>query len=87
MNFISINQIPKGAVKDGYTEEVNTPGFGNYFIHVYTKGVRRYFELRGWYTGRHLFSTHINNDRAEALRSIRGIADDLVNRYRKEEKA
>ena len=26
MNFISINQIPKGAVKDGFSEEVKTPG-------------------------------------------------------------
>lgn len=87
MNFISINQIPKGAVKDGFSEEVETPGFGKYFIHIYTKGVRRYFELHGWFTGRHYFSTSINNDRAEALRSIKGIADDLVKRYRKEEQA
>lgn len=41
MNFVSINQIPKGAVKDGFSEEVETPGFGKYFIHIYTKGVRR----------------------------------------------
>ena len=83
MNFTSINQVPKGAVKDGYSEEVFTPGFGYYYIHIYTKGIRRYFELTGWYTGRHYFSTSINNDRAEALRSIKGIADDLVARYKK----
>ena len=66
-------------------EEIFTPGFGYYHIHIYTKGMRRYFELTGWYTGKHLFSTSINNDRAEAIRSIKGIADDLVNRYRRKE--
>ena len=84
MNLISINQIPKGAVKDGFTEEVETPGFGKYFIVVYTKGIRRYFELRGWYTGREYFSTSIKDDREMAIRQIRDIADARVNRYRKE---
>lgn len=67
-------------------EEVSTPGFGKYFIHIYTKGTRRYFELTGWYTGKHIFSTSIKNDRGEAVRRIKDIADDLVNRYRKEDK-
>lgn len=82
MNFVSINQIPKGAVKDGMSEEVYTPGFGYHYIHVYTKGIRRYFEITGWYTGKFFFSTSINNDRAEALRSIKDIADDLVTRWK-----
>lgn len=82
MNFISINQIPKGAVKDGFSEEVETPGFGKYFIHIYTKGIRRYFELTGWYTGKHLFSTPIKEDRTEAIRSLKSFADDLVARYK-----
>ena len=85
MNLISINQIPRGAVKDGFTEEVETPGFGKYFIVVYTKGIRRYFELRGWYTGREYFSTSIKDDREMAIRQIRDIADARVNRYRKED--
>ena len=85
MNFVSINQIPRDATQDGFTEDVLTPGFGHYYIHVYTKGIRRYFELHGWYTGKHIFSTSINNDRAEAIRSIKDIADSLVNRYRKED--
>lgn len=84
MNLTSINQIPRGTINDG-NEEVFTPGFGYYHIHISTKGVRRYFELTGWYTGKHLFSTSINNDRGEAIRSIKRLADDLVNRYRKEE--
>lgn len=87
MTLTSINSIPKGAVKDGFSEEVETPGFGKYFIHIFTKGVRRYFELTGWYTGKHLLSTSINNDRAEAIRIIKRLADDLVNRYRKEGRA
>ena len=82
MNLISINQIPKGAVKDGFTEEVETPGFGKYFIHIYTKGIRRYFELTGWYTGRDFFSTSIKDDREMAIRQIRDIADARVDRYR-----
>lgn len=85
MNLISINQIPKGAVKDGFSEEVETPGFGKYFIHIYTNGVRRYFELTGWFTGKHLFSTSIKDDREMAIRQIRDIADARVNRYRKED--
>lgn len=85
MRLTSINQIPKGAVKDGFMEEVETPGFGKYFIHVYTKGVRRYFELTGWYTGREYFSTSIKDDREMAIRQIKDIADERVNRYRKED--
>lgn len=85
MTLTSINQIPKGAVQDGFTEEVETPGFGKYFIHIYTKGVRRYFELTGWYTGRENFSTSIKDDREMAIRQIKDIADARVNRYRKED--
>ena len=85
MTLTSINQIPKGAVSDGFMEEVFTPGFGYYYIHVYAKGVRRYFELKGWYTGKHLFSTSVNNDREMAIRQIKDIADGLVNRYREQE--
>lgn len=85
MTLTSINQIPRGAVQDGFTEEVFTPGFGYYYIHVYTKGIRRYFELRGWYTGRETFSTSIKDDREMAIRQIKDIADARVNRYRKED--
>lgn len=85
MKLTSINQIPRGAVKDGFMEEVETPGFGKYFIHVSTKGNRRYFELTGWYTGRHYFSTSINEDREMAIRHIKELADALVYRYRKED--
>lgn len=85
MTLTSINQIPKGAVRDGFTEEVETPGFGFYFIHVYTKGIRRYFELTGWFTGKDYFSTSINDDRDIAIRLIREIADARVDRYRKGE--
>ena len=85
MTLTSINQIPRGATKDGFTEEVFTPGFGYYYIHIYTKGIRRYFELRGWYTGKHMFSTSIKDDRDEAIRSIKRLADSLVDRYRKED--
>lgn len=85
MTLTSINQIPKGAVKDGFMEEVETPGFGKYFIHVSTKGNRRYFELTGWYTGREYFSTSIKDDREMAIRQIKDIADARVNRYRKED--
>ena len=85
MILTSINQIPRGAVKDGFTEEVETSGFGRYFIEVYTKGIRRYFELRGWYTGRFYFSTSIKDDREIAIRQIKDIADARVNRYRKKE--
>lgn len=84
MTLTSINQIPRGATYDG-GEEVLTPGFGYYHIHIYTKGIRGYFELTGWYTGKHLFSISIKDDREMALRQIKDIADDLVNRYRKEE--
>lgn len=85
MTLTSINQIPRGAVQDGFTEEVFTPGFGYYYIHVYTKGIRRYFELRGWYTGKDIFSTSIKDDREMAIRQIKDIADARVNRYRKED--
>lgn len=85
MTLTSINQIPKGAVQDGFTEEVETPGFGKYFIHIYVKNLRRYFELTGWYTGRKYFSTSIKYDREMAIRLIKNIADVMVNRYRKEE--
>lgn len=85
MTLTSINQIPRGAVKDGFTEEVFTPGFGYYYIHVYTKGIRRYFELTGWYTGKSFFSTSIKDDREMAIRQIKDIADARVNRYRKED--
>ena len=85
MTLTSINQIPRGAVQDGFTEEVETPGFGKYFIHIYTKGIRRYFELTGWYTGRGCFSTSIKDDREMAIRQIKDIADARVNRYKKED--
>ena len=87
MTLTSINQIPRGVVKDGFTEEVETPGLGKYYIHIYVKGVRRYFELTGWYTGRESFSTSIKDDREMAIRQIKNIADARVNRYRKEDKA
>ena len=83
MTLTSINQLPKGIVKEGYTEEIYTEGFGYYYIHIYTKGTRRYFELHGWYTGLGFFSTSINDDRETALRMIREIADARVDRYRK----
>lgn len=83
MTLTSINQVPKGAVKDGFSEEVFTEGFGYYYINIYTKGIRRYFELTGWYTGKSFFSTSINADRAEAIRLIKEIADARVDRYRK----
>ena len=82
--LVSINQIPRGATLER-GEEVFTPGFGFYHIHIYTKGIRRYFELTGWYTGKHFFSTFIKADREDAIRAIKDIADDLVNRYRKED--
>ena len=82
MTLTSINQIPRGAVQDGFTEEVETPGFGKYFIHIYVKNLRRYFELTGWYTGREYFSTSIWDDREMAIRQIKDIADARVNRYR-----
>lgn len=85
MALTTINQIPKGATKDGYSEEVFTPGFGYYHIIVYTKGIRRYFELTGWYTGKDYFSTSIKDDREMAIRQIKDIADARVNRYRKED--
>lgn len=85
MTLTSINQIPRGAVKDGFTEEVFTPGFGYYHIHIYVKGIRRYFELTGWYTGKDYFSTSIKDDREMAIRQIKDIADARVNRYRKED--
>lgn len=83
MTLTSINQVPKGAVKDGFSEEVFTEGFGYYYINIYTKGIRRYFELTGWYTGKSFFSTSINADLAEAIRLIKEIADARVDRYRK----
>lgn len=83
MNMKPINEIPRGAVYDG-GEEIFTPGFGYYYIHTYIKGVRRYFELTGWYTGKHHFSTSINNDKGEAIRNIKRIADDLVKRYKED---
>ena len=82
--LVSINQIPRGSTHE-MGEEVFTPGFGYYHIHISTKGVRRYFELTGWYTGKHFFSTSIKADREDAIRAIKDIADDLVNRYRKED--
>jgi len=82
MILTSINQIPRGAVLDGFSEEVYTEGFGYYHIHIYTKGIRRYFELTGWYTGKHLFSTSIKEDRTDAIRSLKSLADDLVARYK-----
>ena len=86
MDLKSINQVPRGAVKDGFTEEVFTPGFGYYYIMIYTKGIRRYFELTGWYTGRETFSTSINDDRETAIRQIKDIADARVDRYRREDR-
>lgn len=85
MTLTEINQIPRGAVQDGFTEDVFTEGFGHYFIHVSIKGRRRYFDLHGWYVGNSLFSTSINDDRAGAIRLIKEIADARVDRYRNEE--
>lgn len=85
MTLTSINQIPRGAFQDGFNEEVFTPGFGYYHIHIYVKGSRRYFELTGWYTGKHFFSTSIKDDRAAAIRLIKEIADANVDRYRNDE--
>lgn len=80
MELKRIEQIPRGAAKDGFTSEVFTPGFGYYYIEAFVKGGRRYFELRGYYTGRQYFSTGIKDDRAEALGMIKEIADKLVAR-------
>lgn len=85
MELKSINQVPRGSKMDGYSVEVETPGFGKYFIHIYTKGARRYLELTGWYTGKHIFSTSIRNDRAESVRMVEDIADGLVARYKNKE--
>lgn len=85
MELKSIDQIPRGAVADGYGEEVETPGFGKYFIHAYVKNSRRYYELTGWYTGYHVFSTAIRDDRETTIRQIKDIADSLVNRWKKED--
>ena len=83
MELKSINQLPKGIEREGYAEDVYTEGFGHYYITIYTKGTRRYFELHGWYTGLCFFSTSIKDDRETALRMIREIADARVDRYRK----
>ena len=82
MKLININQIPRSVTREG-CEEVYTDGFGCYYIHIYTKGTRRYFELHGWYTGMDYFSCSIKDDRDEALAQVRVIADNRVNRYKK----
>ena len=78
MALVSINQVPRGAEKDGFTEEVFTPGFGYYYILVSVKGSRRYFELTGWYTGKSIFSTSIKFDRETAIHQIKDIADARI---------
>lgn len=82
MTLTEINAIPRRAEwQPG--EEVFTEGYGYYYIHCYTKGTRRYFELTGWYTGKSLFSTSINDDKEQAFKLIKEIADARIDRYRK----
>jgi hypothetical protein len=82
MTLTEINAIPRGAEWELGTE-VFTPGYGTYFIHCYNKGTRRYFKLTGWYTGKTLFSTSINDDKEEAFKLIKEIAEARIDRYRK----
>ena len=80
MKYNEINTIPGKAVFEGPSEEVFTEGFGYYFIHCYVKGTRRYFELHGFYVGKHFFSSSINEDRGRIIDGLKEYADYLIHR-------
>lgn len=84
MTLLSINQIPRGSEYDG-SVEISTKGFGSYCIAVYTKNTRRYYELTGRYTGKSIYSTSIKDDRNEAIRHVKSIANSRVARFRKDD--
>ena len=77
MILTQINTIPRGAERE-LGAEVFTPGYGNYFIHCYHKGQRRYFEMHGWYVGKSFWSTSVNDDKETAIRQLRQMAEDKI---------